>query len=150
MFDDYEQKEDDGHNVICIGISHDDGSFHISWDLHSSQFNYRHTIQDLVSDPELAKWGAESFGEILHALPGLDQSLDEVSRYRAWVHRIPPDDLYQTTYPRFLSLPRHLGGALLFDLRTGISGLGDEWLYVYENGLWSSLGVYLKGVQNNA
>lgn len=39
---------------------------------------------------------------------------------------------------------------MLFDLRTGISGLGDEWLYVYQAGGWSSLGVYLKGVQNNA
>lgn len=56
----------------------------------------------------------------------------------------------QTTYPRFLSMPERLGGALLFDLRTGISGLGDEWLYVYDKGKWSSLGVYLKGVQNNA
>ena len=38
----------------------------------------------------------------------------------------------------------------MFDLRTGFSGLGDEWLYVYDQGRWDSLGVYLKGVQNNA
>ena len=56
----------------------------------------------------------------------------------------------QTTYPRFLSLPIEQGGAMLFDLRTGISGLGDEWLYVYTEGKWTSLGVYLRGVQNNA
>lgn len=56
----------------------------------------------------------------------------------------------QTTYPRFLSLPKSQGGALLLDLRTGISGLGDEWLFVYTQGAWRSLGVYLQGVQNNA
>ena len=56
----------------------------------------------------------------------------------------------QTTYPRFLSMPKDQGGALLLDLRTGISGLGDEWLFVYAAGGWRSLGVYLKGVQNNA
>lgn len=56
----------------------------------------------------------------------------------------------QTTYPRFLSLPQSRGGALLFDLRTGISGLGDEWLFVYKHGAWTSLGIYLKGVGSNA
>lgn len=79
VFDDYLQKEDDGHNVICIGISDDDGSIHISWDLHSSQFNYRKSVNDLVSDPTSAKWDVHSFGPVLHALPGLNQSLDEVS-----------------------------------------------------------------------
>jgi len=47
-------------------------------------------------------------------------------------------------------MPKDQGGALLLDLRTGISGLGDEWLFVYAAGGWRSLGVYLKGVQNNA
>lgn len=79
MFDDYTQIEDDGHNVICIGICHDDGSIHISWDLHSSQFNYRQSICDLVNGPGSANWGVESFGPVLHALPGLEQSLHEVS-----------------------------------------------------------------------
>jgi hypothetical protein len=38
----------------------------------------------------------------------------------------------------------------MLDLRTGISGLGDVWLFVYTSGAWQSLGVYLKGVENNA
>jgi hypothetical protein len=80
VFTDYTQIEDDGHNVICIGISHEDGSFHLSWDLHSSQFNYRRSLVDLVSDPEHARWAIESFGPVLHALPGLEQDMSEVSR----------------------------------------------------------------------
>jgi hypothetical protein len=78
VFEDYLQESDDGHNVICFGISHDDGSIHISWDLHSSQFNYRRSIKDLVSDPEHASWEVDSFGPVLHALPDLGLSLDEV------------------------------------------------------------------------
>jgi hypothetical protein len=38
----------------------------------------------------------------------------------------------------------------MLDLRTGISGLGDEWLFAYKDGKWQSLGIYLKGVENNA
>lgn len=79
MFDDHIQESDDGHNVICIGICHQDGSFHISWDLHSSRFNYRQSKMDLVSQPDLADWSVNSFGPVLHQLPGLDQNLDEVS-----------------------------------------------------------------------
>lgn len=79
VFDDYVQESDDGHNVVCIGISHGDGSFHISWDLHSSRFNYRTSRVDLVTNPSDASWRVESFGPILHRLPGLEQNLDEVS-----------------------------------------------------------------------
>ena len=78
VFTDHVQTEDDGHNVICIGISHDDGSFHVSWDLHSSQFNYRRSLVDLVLDPDNARWAVESFGPVLHALPGLKQDMSEV------------------------------------------------------------------------
>lgn len=33
-FEDYEQKTDDGHNTISIGISHGDGMIHLSYDHH--------------------------------------------------------------------------------------------------------------------
>jgi hypothetical protein len=79
IFDDHTQTSDDGHNVICIGICHQDGSFHMSWDLHSSVFNYRRSTRDVVSDPKVANWSAASFGPIEHALPGLQQDLSEVS-----------------------------------------------------------------------
>ena len=53
------------------------------------------------------------------------------------------------TYPRFLSLPStkvESGGAdLLFELRVGRSGLGDDWLYKYTpNKGWSLVGRYLE------
>ena len=53
------------------------------------------------------------------------------------------------TYPRFLSLPStkvEAGGAdLLFELRVGRSGLGDDWLYKYtpKQG-WTQIGRYLE------
>jgi hypothetical protein len=79
VFDDHTQVEDDGHNVICFGICHQDGSIHISWDLHSSVFNYRRSLVDLVSDPGSALWSTDSFGPVEHALPGLHQDMSEVS-----------------------------------------------------------------------
>jgi hypothetical protein len=79
VFDDHTQTSDDGHNVICFGICHQDGSMHISWDLHSSVFNYRRSIVDLVSKPESAVWSTESFGPVEHDLPGLKQDMSEVS-----------------------------------------------------------------------
>jgi hypothetical protein len=80
-----------------------------------------------------------------HELPGLQQDMSEVRRFSQFSGLMA-----QTTYPRFLSMPKHQGGALLLDLRTGISGLGDEWLFVYKDHRWQTLGIYLKGVQNNA
>lgn len=80
VFTDHVQTEDDGHNVVCIGICHQDGSLHISWDLHSSQFNYRRSRVDLVTEPESADWSVNSFGPVLHELPGLAQDMSEVGR----------------------------------------------------------------------
>jgi hypothetical protein len=39
---------------------------------------------------------------------------------------------------------------MLLEIRTGMSGLGDDLLFVYQSGQWTALGVYLKGVGNNA
>jgi len=80
VFDDHTQTSDDGHNVICFGICHQDGSMHISWDLHSSVFNYRRSLVDLVSEPDSAAWSTMSFGPVEHELPGLKQDMSEVSR----------------------------------------------------------------------
>lgn len=79
VFEDHTQVEDDGHNVICIGICHQDGSLHMSWDLHSSVFNYRRSLRDLTSDPASALWSTDSFGPVEHDLPGLKQDMSEVS-----------------------------------------------------------------------
>ena len=58
------------------------------------------------------------------------------------------------TYPRFLSFPRTAqiasnGADLIFELRVGRSGLGDDWLYKYTpNKGWSLIGKYLLGVNS--
>ena len=33
---------------------------------------------------------------------------------------------------------------LLLELRVGRSGLGDDWIYVYDNGRWEQVGKYLE------
>ena len=86
VFHDHIQESDDGHNVICIGICHQDGTLHISWDLHSSRFNYRCSRSDITSTPETVAWTVESFGAVLHQLPGLEQDLDEVRLQREKVY----------------------------------------------------------------
>ncbi|KAK9472188.1 uncharacterized protein V1510DRAFT_418220 [Dipodascopsis tothii] len=60
--------------------------------------------------------------------------------------------LNKVTYPRFLLLP---SGDLLFELRIGRSGLGDDYLYRYSaaTGSWRAVGahngLFLKGIENN-
>ena len=54
------------------------------------------------------------------------------------------------TYPRFLRIPSEgkasdLEADLLFELRVGRSGLGDDWLYKYVPGKgWIQIGRYLE------
>ena len=56
------------------------------------------------------------------------------------------------TYPRFLRVPSaaHAAEDLIFELRVGRSGLGDDWLYAYtpggngKGGTWGQIGRYLK------
>ena len=71
------------------------------------------------------------------SLPGLEHL--EKSQY-----------FINVTYPRFIMVPDSanvLSGKsadLLLELRVGRSGLGDDWIYVYDNGRWEQVGKYLE------
>ncbi|ORY35811.1 hypothetical protein BCR39DRAFT_512311 [Naematelia encephala] len=136
-FTDYNQTEDDGHNVVSLGLCQADGSLHLVFDLHDSPIRYRHSVPGIASDPDRARWDPSSFSSVLDVLPGLDSMLDELS---------------VTTYPRFVSIPQDDGGGLLLEFRTGLSGQGDDWLFAYSgssNGHWIRKGKYLQGIGNN-
>ncbi|TBU45349.1 hypothetical protein BD309DRAFT_1017869 [Dichomitus squalens] len=141
-FLDYNQTDDDGHNIISLGISHGDGTLHLGWDQHDNDLTYRISRTGVATAPTEVEWSADLFGPVLDQLPGAE-SLDKSVYF------------INVTYPRFLSLPStkvKAGGAdLLFELRVGRSGLGDDWLYKYTpNQGWSLIGRYLEGVNNNA
>ena len=56
------------------------------------------------------------------------------------------------TYPRFISVPTTDGDGsgisqpdLLFEMRVGRSGLGDDWMYLYTATKgWNLVGKYLE------
>jgi hypothetical protein len=50
------------------------------------------------------------------------------------------------TYPQFLTTP---AGKLQLALRTGTSGAGDEVLYEYAGGAWTSIGRFIDGTTAN-
>ncbi|KDQ57950.1 hypothetical protein JAAARDRAFT_34765 [Jaapia argillacea MUCL 33604] len=141
-FTDYNQTEDDGHDVITLGISHTDGTIHLSFDQHDNPFNYRISQPGVANNPSTTPWSPTLFGPILNYLPGLE-SLD------------PQTYFINITYPRFLSFPPTSVPSneadLVLEMRVGRSGLGDDWLYKYVpwSG-WELVGRYLEGVNNNA
>ncbi|KAJ8095139.1 hypothetical protein AAF712_006877 [Marasmius tenuissimus] len=153
---DYNQTEDDGHDTISLGISPTDGTLHLGFDQHDNPLRYRVSKPGVALRPSEVKWEAEVFGEVLHALPGLedlDASLPQ------------PLHFVNITYPRFLRIPPTSliseGNStqkpdLLLELRVGRSGLGDDWIYHYfpgsnnSTGAWELVGKYLAGVKNNA
>ncbi|KAI0739434.1 hypothetical protein C8Q80DRAFT_1274495 [Daedaleopsis nitida] len=142
-FTDYNQTEDDGHDVISLGISHGDGTLHLGFDQHDNDLNYRISQSGVATNPSGVQWSDELFGPVLDQLPGTE-SLDKSVYF------------VNVTYPRFLSIPEsaksHSGGAdLILELRVGRSGLGDDWLYKYTPSEgWAQIGKYLQGVNNNA
>ncbi|RPD58194.1 hypothetical protein L227DRAFT_577242 [Lentinus tigrinus ALCF2SS1-6] len=141
-FTDYNQTEDDGHDIISLGISHGDGTLHIGFDQHDNDLNYRVSQAGVATNPTQINWTSELFGPVLDQLPGtenLDKSIYFIN----------------VTYPRFLSIPDAAKSTdaadLILELRVGRSGLGDDWLYKYTpNQGWSQIGRYLQGVNNNA
>jgi hypothetical protein len=134
---DYNQVEDDGHDVISLGISRGDGSLHIIFDQHDNPLHYRTTVPGVATQPEQISWSPAIFGPTSDFLPGLE-SLEKSTHF------------INVTYPRFLSVP-NFKSDLLLEMRVGRSGLGDDWLYQYvPGGNWSLIGKYLLGVNNNA
>ncbi|CDO73884.1 hypothetical protein BN946_scf185016.g41 [Trametes cinnabarina] len=142
-FTDYNQTDDDGHDVISLGISHGDGTLHMGFDQHDNNLNYRISQVGVATNPTKVGWSPSLFSPVLDHLPGLE-SLDKAVYF------------INITYPRFLAIPtaaraEAAGSDLLLELRVGRSGLGDDWLYRYTpNKGWSQVGRYLEGVNNNA
>jgi hypothetical protein len=38
VFDDYEQRSDDGHNTISVGVCKGDGTVHVAFDHHCDRY----------------------------------------------------------------------------------------------------------------
>ncbi|KAJ8509343.1 hypothetical protein ONZ45_g8479 [Pleurotus djamor] len=152
---DYNQTEDDGHDIISLGISPTDGTVHLIFDQHDNPLRYRASVPGLATHPTRFEWSSRLFQPILDHLPGLE-SLEKSTHF------------INVTYPRFLRIPPKEKGKgtslepdLLLELRVGRSGLGDDWIYHYYpgnassstqqfSGRWSLVGKYLLGVNNNA
>lgn len=126
---DYRTTSTDSHNTISIGISGQDGTIHLAFDMHSSVLKYRKSVAGLATSPSSANWSASSFAPVSNSLAG--QSLPQV------------------TYPQFLRAP---DGVLQMSIRTGASGAGDQVLFEYRSGTWTYLGQFLNGTgaDNNA
>ena len=102
----------DGHNVIAFGIAKDDGSIHMSWDLHGQNIRYRRTAAGIATSG--SGWGPSMFQ------PEQD-------------HLGTGTVIGGATYPNFINKP---DGGLLLAVRRGSSGNGDNWLYDYDDGSW--------------
>ncbi|KAF5391695.1 hypothetical protein D9757_002530 [Collybiopsis confluens] len=141
-FTDYNQTDDDGHDmqVISLGISRGDGSIHLIWDQHDNSLNYRSSVAGVATNPRTVEFTANLFSPLMDFLPGLE-SLDKNVFF------------VNVTYPRFLRIPPSDDSTadLLLELRVGQAGQGDDWLYHYSpGGNWTLVGRYLEGVNNNA
>ncbi|RSM68471.1 hypothetical protein DMB66_13355 [Actinoplanes sp. ATCC 53533] len=123
---DYATTSTDSHNTISIGISRQDGSIHLAFDMHSSVLRYRRSVAGLATSPGTAAWSTSSFGAVVTSLTGAGMPT--------------------MTYPQFLTTP---AGKLQLALRTGTSGAGDEVLYEYAGGAWSSIGRFIDGTTAN-
>ncbi|KAF2020730.1 hypothetical protein BU24DRAFT_469493 [Aaosphaeria arxii CBS 175.79] len=129
-FTDYLQTTLDEHNTISMGIS-GDGKIHLSFDHHDVPLNYRVSTSGIAKSIP-SEWSQQSFGgAVQHSLPGSTGP---------WT---------PLTYPRF---ERIANGDLLMEFRIGQSGAGDSWIHRYSStsGLWSNVGKYLQGQDNNA
>ncbi|GID96209.1 BNR repeat-containing protein [Amorphoplanes digitatis] len=126
---DYATTSTDSHNTISIGVSRQDGTLHLAFDMHSSALRYRRSVAGLATSPDTAAWQASSFGAVRTTLTGAAMPA--------------------LTYPQFLTTP---AGKLQLALRTGTSGAGDEVLYEYASGAWTLVGRFIDGTtaDNNA
>ncbi|MEU7906868.1 BNR repeat-containing protein [Actinoplanes sp. NPDC049118] len=123
---DYATTSTDSHNTISIGVSRQDGTVNLAFDMHSSALRYRRSVAGLATSPDTAAWQASGFGAVQSTLTGAGMPT--------------------LTYPQFLTTP---AGALQLALRTGTSGAGDEVLYEYASGAWTSVGRFIDGTTAN-
>ncbi|WP_305787215.1 BNR repeat-containing protein [Symbioplanes lichenis] len=119
---DYVTTSTDSHNTISIGISPQDGTLHLAFDMHSSQLRYRRSVAGITTSPGTAAWSPSSFGAVVTSLAGTTMS--------------------QVTYPQFMTAPDQ---TLQLLIRTGLSGAGDEVLYEYANRAWTYVGKVIDG-----
>lgn len=61
---DYDQTLDDGHDIISLGICHNDGTIHLSFDQHNNPLNYRLSKTGVALNPTSTKWDASIFGNV--------------------------------------------------------------------------------------
>lgn len=123
---DYTTSSTDSHNTISIGIAPADGTIHLAFDTHSSQFRYRRSVAGLATS---STWSTASFGAVQASLTSTSMAV--------------------VTYPQFFA---HPDGTLQLAIRTGYSGTGDEVLYEYRSGAWTYVGEFIDGTTagNNA
>src|ERR1700761_6961118 len=65
---DYDQTLDDGHDVISLGICHNDGTIHLSFDQHDNPLNYRVSKKGVATNPTSVTWDASLFGPVVVCL----------------------------------------------------------------------------------
>jgi hypothetical protein len=79
--------------TISLGLSHSDGSIHLSFDNHNTSLVYRRSCStlDLISRPDevpyrdvVGGWSKKSFQEVREGLEGLDTAEFEVSGRGIW------------------------------------------------------------------
>ncbi|MCO8276575.1 BNR repeat-containing protein [Actinoplanes sp. TRM 88003] len=120
---DYRTTSTDSHNTISIGIAPADGTIHLAFDTHSSQFRYRKSAAGLATSPT---WTAAGFGAVQSSLTNTSMAV--------------------VTYPQFFA---HPDGTLQLAIRTGVSGTGDEVLYEYRAATWTYIGEFIDGTTYN-
>lgn len=121
---DYTNTTADDHNTISLGVSPADGTLHLSFDHHGQNLNYRRSSGNILSTPASVNWTTTPFTTTTSALVGTTT-------------------VTLVTYPRFITRPD--GSRMLFSLRTGNSGAGDEHLWEYASGTWTYVGKYING-----
>lgn len=127
-FADYDQTTNDDHNGIAMGICPGDGTIHLAFDMHAVPLHYRRSAPDLANNPGSYTWSVSQFGAV-----GAN---------------MPPNSSSSMTYPKFATTP---DGNLLFEIRDGGSGNGDEWLWKYSASThaWTFMGKYIDGKVND-
>jgi hypothetical protein len=110
----------DGHRNTVLGVSHEDGRLHLSWDHHNNPLRYTRSRPGFISDPPEVM----AVGDFEPAQP-----------------LMPADRLAaRVTYPRFVTDEE---GVLHFIFRDGGSGSGDNYVHRYSaaDGTWERLGT---------
>ena len=119
----YQNKIDDAHNVITMGICANDGTIHLAYDHHNDSLHYSYSVLGNANFPDEMPWGTATFSETTSVMD------------------LPVPNV---TYPRFISKP---DGNLLFECRFNWSGHGDSYLREYDGKTkkWYLIGRYVQG-----